>query len=244
LRAIILLSRNGGKTLFCRGDSCGGAGAGPPSEIAPVAASVSASIGQLNAAFEAERSFPAHSAHELRAPVATSPRPLAPAPTKGFARPRISREAERKSALVSGRCQARGRKCSRSIQPRASPMKKPAFLIALLLSTVAVGAIASPGAPSRAEPEPAQKPRATQPTHLAAGLTENFWGREPHGGVMAIMNAMRAAMTTATAAMYMAAMAARTGRPIPMPRTRQRPTMASSSARPAPRSKRHNHSPN
>jgi hypothetical protein len=60
-------------------------------------------------------------------------------------------------------------------------MKKPAFILALLLSTAAAGAIASPGALSRSEPPPAQEPRAEQPTHLAQGFTENFWGRDHRG---------------------------------------------------------------
>ncbi|WP_281282102.1 sensor histidine kinase, partial [Cereibacter sediminicola] len=41
-----------------------------PAEIAPVAAAVNQLLGRLNAAFEAERSFAAHAAHELRTPVA------------------------------------------------------------------------------------------------------------------------------------------------------------------------------
>jgi hypothetical protein len=62
-------------------------------------------------------------------------------------------------------------------------MKKPALVIALLLSTVATGVVSAaananaPGAQSQA----AQEPRATQPTRLAEGFGENFWGREHHG---------------------------------------------------------------
>ena len=60
-------------------------------------------------------------------------------------------------------------------------MKKPVFLIALLLSTAAAAAIASPGGPTRAEPEPAQESRAEQPNRHAEAFLENFWGREHHG---------------------------------------------------------------
>jgi two-component system OmpR family sensor kinase len=48
------------------------AGAGLPSEFAPVAASVNALIGRLGDALEAERSFAANSAHELRTPIAAA----------------------------------------------------------------------------------------------------------------------------------------------------------------------------
>jgi two-component system, OmpR family, sensor kinase len=48
------------------------AGEGLPQELAPVAASVNALIGRLRGALEAERSFTANSAHELRTPVAAA----------------------------------------------------------------------------------------------------------------------------------------------------------------------------
>lgn len=48
------------------------AGAGLPLEVAPVAASVNALIGRLRDALEAERSFAANSAHELRTPIAAA----------------------------------------------------------------------------------------------------------------------------------------------------------------------------
>jgi hypothetical protein len=60
-------------------------------------------------------------------------------------------------------------------------MKKPAFVLALLLSTVAAGAIASPGAPSRLDPASEQETNAQKPIRLAEGFLENFWGREHHG---------------------------------------------------------------
>jgi two-component system OmpR family sensor kinase len=43
-----------------------------PDEMAPVAASVNALIGRLRGALEAERSFTANSAHELRTPIAAA----------------------------------------------------------------------------------------------------------------------------------------------------------------------------
>ena len=46
--------------------------AGLPSEVAPVAASVNALMGRLSDALEAERSFAANSAHELRTPIAAA----------------------------------------------------------------------------------------------------------------------------------------------------------------------------
>ena len=45
---------------------------GLPAEIAPVAVSVNALIGRLRGALEAERSFTANSAHELRTPIAAA----------------------------------------------------------------------------------------------------------------------------------------------------------------------------
>ena len=45
---------------------------GLPDEIATVAASVNALIGRLRGALEAERSFTANSAHELRTPIAAA----------------------------------------------------------------------------------------------------------------------------------------------------------------------------
>jgi two-component system OmpR family sensor kinase len=45
-------------------------GAGLPSEVAPIAGAVNQLLGRLKAAFEAERSFAANAAHELRTPVA------------------------------------------------------------------------------------------------------------------------------------------------------------------------------
>jgi two-component system OmpR family sensor kinase len=48
------------------------AGAGLPGEVAPVAVSVNALIGRLRDALEAERSFAANSAHELRTPIAAA----------------------------------------------------------------------------------------------------------------------------------------------------------------------------
>jgi two-component system OmpR family sensor kinase len=48
------------------------AGAGLPEEFAPVAAAVNALIGRLRDALEAERSFAANSAHELRTPIAAA----------------------------------------------------------------------------------------------------------------------------------------------------------------------------
>ena len=44
--------------------------AGLPSEVVPIAAAVNQLLGRLGAAFEAERSFAANAAHELRTPVA------------------------------------------------------------------------------------------------------------------------------------------------------------------------------
>ena len=41
-----------------------------PTELAPIGAGLNALLGRLRAAFEAERSFAAHAAHELRTPVA------------------------------------------------------------------------------------------------------------------------------------------------------------------------------
>jgi two-component system OmpR family sensor kinase len=62
------------------------AGAGLPQEIAPVAVSVNALIGRLSDALEAERSFAANSAHELRTPIAAAlaqaQRLLAESPTE------------------------------------------------------------------------------------------------------------------------------------------------------------------
>jgi two-component system OmpR family sensor kinase len=43
---------------------------GLPSEVAPIAAAVNQLLGRLGAAFEAERSFAANAAHEMRTPVA------------------------------------------------------------------------------------------------------------------------------------------------------------------------------
>ena len=48
------------------------AGVGLPTEIAPVATSVNSLIGRLRDALEAERSFAANSAHELRTPIAAA----------------------------------------------------------------------------------------------------------------------------------------------------------------------------
>jgi len=45
-------------------------GAGLPSEVAPIAGALNQLLGRLNAAFEAERSFAANAAHELRTPAA------------------------------------------------------------------------------------------------------------------------------------------------------------------------------
>jgi two-component system, OmpR family, sensor kinase len=47
-------------------------GGGLPSEFAPVAASVNALLARLRSALEAERSFTANSAHELRTPIAAA----------------------------------------------------------------------------------------------------------------------------------------------------------------------------
>jgi len=62
------------------------AGAGLPQEIAPVAVSVNALIARLSDALEAERSFAANSAHELRTPIAAAlaqaQRLLAESPTE------------------------------------------------------------------------------------------------------------------------------------------------------------------
>jgi hypothetical protein len=67
-------------------------------------------------------------------------------------------------------------------------MKKSALIIALALSTAAIGAacaastpdaVASPDAQSRSEPAPAQEPGARRQTRLAEGFSEN--GGERHG---------------------------------------------------------------
>jgi two-component system OmpR family sensor kinase len=55
-----------------RGNLAPVAAAGLPDEIAPVAASVNALMERLRGALEAERSFTANSAHELRTPVAAA----------------------------------------------------------------------------------------------------------------------------------------------------------------------------
>jgi two-component system OmpR family sensor kinase len=60
-----LADRGGGNLASVAGD-------GLPSEIAPVAVSVNALIGRLSDALEAERSFAANSAHELRTPIAAA----------------------------------------------------------------------------------------------------------------------------------------------------------------------------
>jgi hypothetical protein len=61
-------------------------------------------------------------------------------------------------------------------------MKKSALIIALALSTTAIGAacaasapdaVASPDAQSRSEPAPAQEPGAQHKTRLAEGVSEN-----------------------------------------------------------------------
>jgi two-component system OmpR family sensor kinase len=60
-----LADRGGGNLAAVAAD-------GLPSEVAPVAASVNALIGRLSDALEAERSFAANSAHELRTPIAAA----------------------------------------------------------------------------------------------------------------------------------------------------------------------------
>ncbi|PNG25692.1 sensor histidine kinase [Methylocella silvestris] len=55
-----------------RGNLAPVAAAGLPDEIAPVAASVNALLERLRGALEAERSFTANSAHELRTPIAAA----------------------------------------------------------------------------------------------------------------------------------------------------------------------------
>ena len=55
-----------------RGNLAPVAAAGLPDEIAPVAASVNALMERLRGALEAERSFTANSAHELRTPIAAA----------------------------------------------------------------------------------------------------------------------------------------------------------------------------
>jgi hypothetical protein len=60
-------------------------------------------------------------------------------------------------------------------------MKKPGFVLMLLLSTAGAGAIASPGAPSGLGTPPAPESHSTEPNRLAEAFLENFWGREHHG---------------------------------------------------------------
>jgi two-component system OmpR family sensor kinase len=80
-------------------------GSGLPSELAPVAAAVNALIARLRSALEAERSFTANSAHELRTPIAAAlaqtQRLVAEMPEAGRERARSIESALRRLARLS-----------------------------------------------------------------------------------------------------------------------------------------------